>query len=450
MRPERLHPHIEPRFAPLTPDAHHDRARAGTASSPRTARPASLGGVLVALLCACGTDPEPAADTSPDAPGTADAATDAPDTEIDAPAPDVDASDAADSAPDLPDAPHADAPDAVDVAPDVDPVCGANPAGCRQTGCPDGQVCWTDFWSGLSCTPSRCECDASTGTWGCTEDCGGGECVASPGAACANDADCPLGAQWCEAGACEPCNNDSVLCDISCEFGLLERNGCHPCACAPAPACGPRPQLGCVTADDCVAGQRCVPSALTVCFPSSCFCDRATGEWACTDDCLGSVCAGPDSACDGPNPAGCRTTGCADGQRCVTGDTCTPSSCDCDESTGVWACTEDCGGGVCEPSVDVPCATDDACAFGEEWCEDGACTACDNSGTACFLACGDGETLLRRNGCTPCECVPVNACTADAECGEGMWCIPGPECLHWCAAGDPTCCFGNRCVVAGP
>ena len=36
-------------------------------------------------------------------------------------------------------------------------------------------------------------------------------------------------------------------------------------------------------------------------------------------------------------------------QRVVLPDDCVPSSCFCDDNSGVWGCTEDCGGGTCVP-----------------------------------------------------------------------------------------------------
>lgn len=45
--------------------------------------------------------------------------------------------------------------------------------GCRRTGCSDGMVCDTR----VSCVPSSCGCDPSTGNVTCTADCGGGVCV---------------------------------------------------------------------------------------------------------------------------------------------------------------------------------------------------------------------------------------------------------------------------------
>src|SRR6185503_14328834 len=57
--------------------------------------------------------------------------------------------------------------------PPPDRACGTSPAGCHSTGCPGGMRCDTT----RSCVPSSCGCDASTGHWICTADCGGGTCV---------------------------------------------------------------------------------------------------------------------------------------------------------------------------------------------------------------------------------------------------------------------------------
>ena len=50
-----------------------------------------------------------------------------------------------------------------------------NPAGCFQTGCDDGYECIIDP---NECVPSWCGCDGFYGEWYCTEDCGGGSCLA--------------------------------------------------------------------------------------------------------------------------------------------------------------------------------------------------------------------------------------------------------------------------------
>lgn len=106
----------------------------------------------------------------------------------------------------------------------------------------------------------------------------------------------------------------------------------------------------------------------------------------------------------------------------------------------------------------APCATDDDCAFGSEWCEGGECVACDNrggdDGSLCGSVCARGRYRYTRNGCTPCECVIVNRCQSDSDCAEldpeNPTCYAGGVCPDWCPGGDPSCCFGgNRCGAAG-
>jgi hypothetical protein len=115
---------------------------------------------------------------------------------------------------------------------ELQPACpDPNPAGCAQTGCPSGQVCFRD---GSECIPSACSCDGATGQWICTDDCGGGRCIDTQPA-------CP-----------DP----------------------NPAGCA---------QTGCPSGQVCYRdGSQCIPSA--------CSCDPATGGWICTDDCGGGRC----------------------------------------------------------------------------------------------------------------------------------------------------------------
>ncbi len=64
----------------------------------------------------------------------------------------------------------------------IDSICTSaycmsdNPAGCFQTGCDEGYECIVDP---NECVPSWCGCDGFYGEWFCTEDCGGGSCVAA-------------------------------------------------------------------------------------------------------------------------------------------------------------------------------------------------------------------------------------------------------------------------------
>lgn len=159
---------------------------------------------------------------------------------------------------------------------------GEDPSGCKATGCGEGQVCSTQT---DGCFSSGCSCDETTGTWQCTPDCGGGECVPDP----------------------DP----------------------EPAVCA-----GDNP-AGC-SSTGCGDGQMC-STETEACISSACSCDETTMTWQCTPDCGGGVCVPgePTGTCPGADPS----------QICIDGS-CIPSGCTCDESSGAWNCTPDCGGGV--------------------------------------------------------------------------------------------------------
>ncbi|MBX3273385.1 MAG: hypothetical protein KF729_24190 [Sandaracinaceae bacterium] len=97
----------------------------------------------------------------------------------------------------------------------------------------------------------------------------------------------------------------------------------------------------------------------------------------------------------------------------------------------------------------APCRTDADCARGAQWCEEGRCVECDNSGLVCLIRCPHGWTTYQRNGCSPCECAPANDCEADRDCGAREHCYAGAFC--WCPGGgrSPECCRGNVCAIAG-
>lgn len=237
----------------------------------------------------------------------------------------------------------------VPIEPD-EPVCeGENPQGCVNTGCPEGEVCMAT--SGR-CIPSHCFCDADTGGWICTEDCGGGVCVPHDGACegenpqgCHADG-CPAGEECVQAaGVCVPsaCACDAAtgqwICTADCGGGI-----CLPAPDEPCPGENP---AGCA-GRGCPEGEVCAPT--DACIPSACGCDATTGHWVCTADCGGGACVPETSACEGPNPEGCSQSGCPAGQACMPlTDHCVPSSCTCFALTGAWVCTRDCGGGVCVP-----------------------------------------------------------------------------------------------------
>jgi hypothetical protein len=134
------------------------------------------------------------------------------------------------------------------------------------------------------------------------------------------------------------CMNASPLC----EGGLCALKEVQECT-------EPNPQ-GCVVDGDCEEGKIC-KTIDGECFPSACLCDTATGSWICTGDCVGTCVEGRASACEGPNPQGCISTGCPDGQTCDTSQGNKPTSCHCSEVTEPpnWNCTKDGNGGICIP-----------------------------------------------------------------------------------------------------
>ncbi len=95
---------------------------------------------------------------------------------------------------------------------------GENPAGCSTSDeCEAGFDCVT---LDGTCLPSACGCDGLTGTWFCTEDCGGGTCVAQEGGPCSVDADCsPDLVCTCANDACHDCGELSGTCGVGCQGG---------------------------------------------------------------------------------------------------------------------------------------------------------------------------------------------------------------------------------------
>ena len=285
----------------------------------------------------------------------------------------------------------------VPTVPDCEPLdCeGPNPAGCTNNDdCEPGEVCVQDP---DVCLPSTCGCDEELGEWICTDDCGGGVCVL--------DEDEP---------------------------------GCE----------GPNP-AGCTSDSQCDEGEVCVQDP-DVCLPSICACDEDSGAWMCTADCMGGVCIpeeGEDPICDGPNPAGCQENAdCDDGEVCIDDpDVCIPSVCGCNEETGSWMCTADCGGGICV--TDVPCMDHSECGDGE-FCakRDGDCNGeglCRTMPEACLdvydPVCGcnqvtysnscyanaDGANVDYRGPCLGAG----NTCFENAACDEGEFCSkPDGDC----------------------
>lgn len=164
--------------------------------------------------------------------------------------------------------------------------------------------------------------------------------------------------------------------------------------------------LGCGNGESCPSGMVCDPNA---CVSSSCGCDEKTGTWVCTADCGLGACVPEDQqpTCEGPNPADGCDNGCPSGQVCNP-DACRPSACGCDTDTGTWLCTADCGeGGACVPEDEA-----------------GICEG-PNPADGCDGGCPEG-TVCNPEACRPstCGCDPVLdtwLCTAD--CGPGGICV---------------------------
>ncbi|MCZ7677499.1 MAG: hypothetical protein M5U28_01465 [Sandaracinaceae bacterium] len=192
------------------------------------------------------------------------------------------------------------------------------------------------LWDGTSCEAvhwCRCVGGDCEDLFASEGDCRGAyaSCITD---ACASDADCASGAEWCEGGRCVACDNSGLVCLIACPSGwsTYERNGCRPCECAP--------MNDCTSDGECLGigggAQRCYAGAF-------CWDWCPPGDPTC---CFGNMCAA--AGCTPPPPVGCTQRGCPIGQRCDTTAGCTPSECGCDARSG-WFCTDDCGGGTCVP-----------------------------------------------------------------------------------------------------
>lgn len=210
-------------------------------------------------------------------------------------------------------------------------TCGAmdarEGAPCGPTERP-GRAYW---WNGSSCEEVHwchclgADCDALFTAQRACQDayagCGG----------CATDADCASGSEWCEGGRCVECDNSGLACRIACPAGwsVYTRNGCSPCACAP--------ENDCTNDGECHTGDKCYAGAF-------CWGWCPPGDPSC---CFGNLCSAP--GCAPPPPVGCRERGCPAGERCDFESGCTSTGCFCSDAG--WACTSDCGGGVCVPDV---------------------------------------------------------------------------------------------------
>ena len=158
----------------------------------------------------------------------------------------------------------------------------------------------------------------------------------------------------------------------------------------------------------------------------------------------GTDAGGPDSttACSDPDPRGCIVLGCGEGEECVIADTdgCSPSACSCDEESGTWQCTADCGpqyacqpieedlcpaeppiGETCDPNIN-----DLECSWGTETC-------CGQTNPSTVCTCEGGSWACLATDACFIESCDGRACEEESDCEGG---------------GVPTSCIDGVCETA--
>ncbi len=234
---------------------------------------------------------------------------------------------------------------------------------------------------------------------------------------CDADADCEYGQKWCEEGECVPCDNSGLTCKVYCPHGFVVRNGCTPCECAESPG---SPQLSSFSV---VWKEGCTDSEGIGCYDEGVTLQDSTLVWetAESSDYTGAY------RLDVVHNLLCSDVGIVGAQLSVEGnqlileeDLGEPMDCFCcfEASFRIDGLTAGNYILVIKPAgenrefirqeIEIPgegpsdCVEDAGCEYGQEWCEEGECVPCDNSGLTCDLYCEHGFAI--RNGCTPCEC----------------------------------------------
>ncbi len=356
-------------------------------------------------------------------------------------APPADVPDAADDVPDaaLPDAVPDVLPDvAPDVAPDAAPDLGPVDVGEDATvGCATNADCAAlddaNLCNGtMACVAGACQidpktvvtCPAATGgtCFGPVCETATGKCVDTTlanGTPCDDGNPCTI-QEVCTAGACFGQSNP---CD---DLNACTQDSCNPatgnCIHLPKTSVGCDDGDKCTTADACDAGGNCVGTAVTCGAPKgACWsktCEAASGQ--CVDNALSG-------------------TGCDDGDKCTTQDTCAAGTCAgtpvvcasanpcvasaCDGASGQCGSMNKPGGTPCQSDTDacttqvcaagscVVSGTTTACAPDGDPCTDDTCHAT----TGCYAKTPDGGSCDDGNNCTSITVCNAGKCTGPID-----------------------------------